>query len=102
MRYLFVFDSVRALFFRLAAKLIGPKTLRQFFKNCCFFPVYLLKQCIRKKERLYKLYVRGVIPKGDYTYFKNRLTNLLRRAKRLYFLKMFLMPIMMLESCGDV
>ena len=44
-----------------------------------------LKQCIRKKERLYKLYVRGVIPKGDYTYFKNRLTNLLCRAKRLYF-----------------
>ena len=35
MRYLFVFDSVSLeLFFRLAAKLIGPKTLRQFFKNC--------------------------------------------------------------------
>ena len=45
MRYLFVFDSVRAFcfcFFRLAAKLIGPKTLRQFFKNCWFFPVYPL------------------------------------------------------------
>ena len=48
-----------------------------------------LKQCIKKKERLYKLFVSGVIPKGDYTYFKNRLTNLLRRAKRLYFFKMF-------------
>ena len=59
-----------------------------------------LKQCIRKKEKLYKLYVRGVIPKNDHTFYKNRLTNLLRRAKRLHFFKNVLMPIMMLESCG--
>ena len=30
-------------FFRLAAKLIGPKILCQFFKNCWFFPGYPLK-----------------------------------------------------------
>ena len=36
MRYLFVFDSVRAFFFPLAAKLIGPKTGCQFFKNADF------------------------------------------------------------------
>ena len=36
MRCLFVFDSDEAFFFfffPLAAKLIGPKTGRQFFKN---------------------------------------------------------------------
>ena len=44
MRYLFVLDSVRTFFFFfcLAAKLIGPKILCQFFKNCWFFPVYPL------------------------------------------------------------
>ena len=35
-------------FFRLAAKLIGPKTLCQFFKNCLFFPVYPLNTCTTK------------------------------------------------------
>ena len=48
-----------------------------------------LKQCIKKKEKLYKLYMKGSIAKNDYAYYKNRLTNLLRRAKRLYFFKMF-------------
>ena len=33
MRCLFVFDSDEAFFFSLAAKLIGPKTGHQFFKN---------------------------------------------------------------------
>ena len=33
-------------FFPLAAKLIGPKTGCQFFKNCWFFPVYPLNTII--------------------------------------------------------
>ena len=48
-----------------------------------------LRQCVRKKSKLYKLFLKGSIRKTDYTSYKNRLTNVLRRAKRLYFTKMF-------------
>ena len=43
-----------------------------------------LKECIRKKAKLYKLHLKGKISKTDYVYFKNRFTNILRKAKRLY------------------
>ena len=48
-----------------------------------------LKQCIKKKAKLYKLYLRGIISKGVYTAFKNRLTNIIRRSKALYYSKLF-------------
>ena len=51
---------------------------------------YKLKQCIKKKAKLYKLYLKGKISKNDYTLFKNRLTAVLRRSKRLYYAKVFL------------
>ena len=47
-----------------------------------------LKQCIKKKARLYKAYLNGRISKGDYTLYKNRLTNLIRKA--LYYEKQLL------------
>ena len=48
-----------------------------------------LKQCIRKKARLYKMFLRGNISRGDYTVYKNRLTNAIRRTKALYYSKLF-------------
>ena len=49
-----------------------------------------IKACIRKKSRLYRMFVRGTIIREDYTTYKNRLTSLLRRANRLYYFKLFL------------
>ena len=49
-----------------------------------------LKQCIKKKAKLYRLFLKGRISKGDYTAFKNRLTNVLRRSKILYFANMII------------
>ena len=47
-----------------------------------------LKQCVKKKCKLYKLYMRGRITKGEYSVYKNRLTALLRRVKELYYSKL--------------
>lgn len=44
-----------------------------------------LKFLINKKHSLFKLYNNGHIFKRSYTYFKNSLTSILRRAKNLYF-----------------
>lgn len=44
-----------------------------------------LRECIRKKAKLYKLYLKGRITRGEYTLYKNRLTSLLRRVKRLHY-----------------
>ena len=48
-----------------------------------------LKLCIRKKSKLYKLYVSGRVSRLVYTSFRNRLTAVLRRAKRLYYVELF-------------
>ena len=48
-----------------------------------------LKLCIRKKSKLYKSYISGRITKAAYTLFKNKVTSVIRRAKRLYYLKLF-------------
>ena len=55
-----------------------------------------LRQCIRKKSKLYKLYLRGRIEKVEYLIFKNRLTAVIRRVKRLYYTKM------LFEASSDV
>ena len=49
---------------------------------------YKLKLCIKKKTKLYKLHMKGKISKADYTVYKNRLTAVLRRSKRLYYSKL--------------
>ena len=48
-----------------------------------------LRNCIRKKASLYRMYVRGTIIKADYTYYKNRLTTLIRRVKRMYYFNLY-------------
>ena len=48
-----------------------------------------LKLCIRKKSKLYKLYVSGRVSRLAYTSFRNKLTAVLRRAKRLYYVVLF-------------
>ena len=48
-----------------------------------------LKVCVTKQSKLYKLYLKGKIPKIQYTRFRNKLTSILRRARRLYYLKKF-------------
>ena len=49
-----------------------------------------LKQCIKKKSKLYRLYLKGRVSKDDYTVYKNRLTGAIRRSKVLYFAKLLL------------
>ena len=51
---------------------------------------FKLKQCIKKKSKLYKLYLRGVITREVYTIYKNRLINVIRKSKALYYSKLFL------------
>ena len=36
------------------------------------------------------MYTRGTIHKAEYNIYRNRLTSLLRRARRLYYFKIFL------------
>ena len=50
---------------------------------------FKLKLCIRKKSKLYRLYMSGKISKITYTSFRNQLTAVLRRAKRLHYMKLF-------------
>ena len=44
-----------------------------------------LMECIKKKAKLYKLYLKERVTRDEYTSYKNRLTSLLRRVKRLYY-----------------
>ena len=48
-----------------------------------------IKACIKKKSKLYRMYIRGSIIKESYTFYANKLTALLNRAKRLYYYKIF-------------
>ena len=49
-----------------------------------------IRACIKKKSRLYRMYTRGTISRIDYTIYRNRLTLLLRRVRRLFYYKLFL------------
>ena len=49
-----------------------------------------VKQCIKKKSKLYRMFTRGYIYKEDYTYYANRLTVLLNKVRKLYYYKLFL------------
>ena len=48
-----------------------------------------LKLCIQRKSKLYKMYLKGNLSRVVYTEFNNRLTNVIRRSKRLCFVKLF-------------
>ena len=65
-------------------------------KNLAPWMTPRLRQCIRKKAKLYKLYLRGRIEKAEYIFFRNRVTALIRRVKRLYYSKL------LFEAAGDI
>ena len=46
-----------------------------------------LRQCISKKSKLYRLYLKGRINRNEYVSFKNQLTAVIRRVKKLYYSK---------------
>ena len=49
-----------------------------------------LRECIAKKAKMYKLFLKGRITRYSYTSYRNKLTNLIRRIKSLYYTKLFL------------
>ena len=44
-----------------------------------------LKECIKKEEKLYREYLRGHISKRDYTLYKNKVSNIIRKSKALNY-----------------
>ena len=59
-------------------------------KRAAPWMTYRLKECIKKKAKLYKLHLKGRVTKAAYNQYKNRLTNVIRRTKALYYAKLFL------------
>ena len=49
-----------------------------------------LRECIVKKAKMYKLFLKGRITRYSYTSYRNKLTNLIRKVKSLYYVKLFL------------
>ena len=49
-----------------------------------------IRKCILKKNKLYKLYLKGRIEKMVYSTFRNKLTCIIRRVKALYYAELFL------------
>ena len=58
-------------------------------KQAARWMTHKLKECIKKKAKLYKLFLKGRVNKADYNQYKNRLTNAIRRTKALYYAKLF-------------
>ena len=48
-----------------------------------------IKACIKKKSKLYKMFLSGRIIRESYTFYANKLTSLLNRVRRLYYFKLF-------------
>ena len=59
-------------------------------EHCTAWITPTLRECIKKKAKLYRAYLKGKVSKTDYTSFKNRLTNIIRKSKALYYAKIFL------------
>ena len=77
-----VFDAYK-LSFPLVSKALKLKEATPWM-------TYRLKQCIKKKAKLYKLYLKGRVSRFEYTQYKNRLTTVLRRVKALYYARIFI------------
>ena len=60
-------------------------------KRCSPWITTRLKECIKEKETLHRAYLKGHINKADYTVYRNRLTNVIRRSKSLYIMKKILL-----------
>lgn len=50
-----------------------------------------LRQCIRKKSKFYKLYLKGRIANDEYIFFRNRLTAAIRRVRSYITLNCYIM-----------
>ena len=74
--------SIYELAFPIQTKILKTKQAAPWMTN-------KLKKCIKKKAKLYKLYLKGRITKADYNQYKNRLTNAVRRTKALFYAKQF-------------
>ena len=86
----------------IAIELLHNKILSNF-NNCCPIKTkfispkdalkpwinYRVKQEIRKKENLYKLFLRKLVTPREYNFVKNQVTNKIRRAKREYYENLF-------------
>ena len=48
-----------------------------------------LKRCIQKKYSLYNLYKRGIIERTEFNKYKNRLSRVEKRVKKLHYIKLF-------------
>ena len=84
-----IYDSYHTKVFEIY-NLVFPlvsKTIKT--KQATPWMSFKLKQCVKKKAKLYKLYLRGRVTKAEYTQYKNRLTNVIRRTKALYYAKLF-------------
>ena len=52
-----------------------------------------VRKCIKKKSKLYRLYIQGHVYREDYTFYANKLTTLLKKVRRLYYFKLFLQSL---------
>ena len=86
----------------IAMELLHSKILSNFDKCCPIKTKFIspkdnvkpwinnhVKQSIRNKESLYKLYLRKLISLREYNVMKNRVTNIIRQAKRKYYEDLF-------------
>ena len=48
-----------------------------------------IRACIKKKSKLYKMYLSKSIIRESYTFYANKLTTLLHKARKLYYFKLF-------------
>ena len=65
------------------------KESRERVTKCVPWMTQKLKLLIKKKSKVYKSYISGNINKAVYASFRNRVTWVIRRAKRLYYLRLF-------------
>ena len=65
------------------------KEPRKNVVSCVPWMSQKLKLLIKKKSKLYKSYISGNTSKAVYASFRNRVTWVIRKTKRLYYLKLF-------------
>ena len=83
-------DDIYCRCFPLKTKFVSSKRLNKPWLTSS------LVRCIRKKSEYYKLFKRGLIAETFYKRYRNCLTNSIKRAKRMHFVKSFD------ESKGDI
>ena len=67
---------------------ITPQNNTNDLTNCPWITPQI-RICIKKKSKIYRMFLRGTILKIAYTVYNNKLTLLLRKVRRLYFFNLF-------------